>query len=167
MKEKILIMILLLSSFVFGQISSRILMNPVDKRWISMGELSGADGEINAITVQGYYLYAAGSFCGIKNIRAHDIARLHIPSNTWSAIGEEVEGRIFDVAVDSKDNIYIGGWFTIGYNEYGESEFDYILKWNGSKWESLPGRVNEIVYALEIDDFDNLMLAAGSLKRVT
>src|SRR5439155_10293741 len=48
--------------------------------------------------------------------------------------------------VDDSGNLYIGGLFTV----VGETQANYIAKWNGSSWSALGSGMNSEVYALAV-----------------
>ena len=73
----------------------------------------------------------------------------------WSNLGVGLDGAswiVHDMVVDSKDNLYVGGWFTYA----GGVSVSNIAKWDGSSWSSVDSGVNGRVLSLALDSFDNL-----------
>ncbi len=88
--------------------------------------------------------------------------------NQWQILGDHFSGgRAQAIAVDAQGNVYLGGLFEIVVNSDG-SEVDVlnIAKWNraAGKWEALGGGVNDDVFALAIDNGNNVYVG-GNLTR--
>jgi len=105
--------------------------------WSEVGNLNGlsANGFIRALTsdAQGN-VYVAGAF---KNQSGrYYVAKWSKTTNSWSEISNggnalQVNDVILSIAVDEKENIYVGGNFK---NANG---FHYVAVWNGTTWGEL------------------------------
>lgn len=86
----------------------------------------------------------------------------------WQILGDRFSGgRANTIAVDAQGNVYVGGLFEIVRNSDG-SEVDVlnIAKWNqaAGAWEALGGGVNDDVFALALDNSNNVYVG-GNLTR--
>jgi trimeric autotransporter adhesin len=76
------------------------------------------------------------------------------PSASWHALGSGLNGWPCAIAVDGTD-VYAGGGFT---NAGGNSDADYIARWDGASWHALGSVVNDIVNdgveAIAVDETD-------------
>jgi hypothetical protein len=86
--------------------------------------------------------------------------------SSWSALEGDLsrlvdtlaEGRdsniiITDMAVDSQDQLYAGGFF---YLIQEDRYVGYVARWDGSDWTLLGSGMNHTVYKLAVDGQDNL-----------
>jgi hypothetical protein len=83
------------------------------------------------------YLYIAGAFDMIGTVPAHSIARWHIASGTWSAIGADSimgEDAYINTIIWTSDGFYFAGDFDRGK---GDSAV-HIAHWDGNAWGTLP-----------------------------
>lgn len=97
----------------------------------------------NAIVVIGTDVYVGGDFTHAGPDKINFIAKWD--GNSWSDLGEGVNGVVRTIAVDGND-LYVGGNFT----QAGGVAANYIAKWNGSSWTPLGSGLNDQVYTLEI-----------------
>jgi hypothetical protein len=88
--------------------------------------------------------------------------------NQWQILGNRFPGgRAAALAVDNLGNVYVGGVFEYAVNDDGsEVVTQNIAKWNQAtgKWEALGGGVDDDVFALAIDNGNNVY-AGGNLTR--
>ncbi|HSA33201.1 MAG TPA: hypothetical protein P5077_05690, partial [bacterium] len=140
---------------------------PGDERWVSMNpEIPGTDGVIEVMVQQGDYLYIGGSFSVVKNIAANNIAYLHVPSGTWSALGNGISGSVEALAVDENGTVYAGGQFTMA----GGVTANHVAKWDGTEWSVLGTGIGEAsdgypqVHALALDENGDLYLGGWFTK---
>lgn len=101
--------------------------------WSAVG--SGMNGAVNALTVSGNALYAAGEFSTAGGGAASNIAKWN--GSSWSALGSGLQsnGYLYALAV-SGSTLYAGGEIWLA----GGETVDSIAKWNGSSWSALgPG----------------------------
>ena len=116
--------------------------------WSSFG--SGlASGWVQKIDIDSEgNLYAVGNFSYPSN-------RVGMWSgSSWSALGSGIDiyGSASSLAIDSDDNVYVGGGFT----EAGGNLANNIAMWNGTSWSALGGGVNSDVLAIAIDSENNV-----------
>ncbi len=115
-----------------------------DANWVSMGGLTGANGQVNASVTDGSgNLYIGGEFTIVGNTIATNIAQWN--GSSWSALGSGMNGYVDALAV-SGSTLYAGGYFTTA----GGSAATNIAKWNGSSWSALGSGMNSYVYALAV-----------------
>jgi|GEM_PF-2401499 len=110
-------------------------------------------------------VYIAGNFedDGLQSLR---VAKWS--GSQWQILGDRFSGgRAKALAVDALGNVYVGGLFEIVRNSDG-SEVDVlnIAKWNqaASKWEAVGRGVDDDVFALAIDNSNNVYVG-GNLTR--
>ena len=107
-----------------------------DANWVSMGGIPGANGQVNAVAVDGSgNLYIGGSFTQVGATFANNIAQWN--GSTWSALGSGVNDYVSALAV-SGSTLYAGGNFSIA----GGSQANCIAQWNGSTWSALGSGVS-------------------------
>jgi hypothetical protein len=94
--------------------------------------------------------YACGEFTLAGGVSAIRIAKWN--GSAWSALGTGLTGGSFitcnAIAIDSLDNVYVGGNFTSPANN--------IAKWDGSSWSALGTGLNNGCMAITIDSLDNV-----------
>ena len=91
---------------------------------------------------------------------------MHWDGSSWSTLGGDLsslvdtlaEGResniiINDLAVDSQDQLYAGGYF---YLSQADKYVGYVARWDGTAWTLLGSGMNQTVYDLAVDRHDNL-----------
>ena len=126
--------------------------------WSAVG--AGTNNAIYGIFIKDDILYMGGNFTTANGSPAYRFASYNIATTAWTAYGDVFSGgikTIYDVAVDSSDNIYVGGSFT--------APGSYIAKWNGSSWEAMDVGFTTNVFAIYIDSSDNVY--AGGSKNNT
>ena len=132
-----------------------------DDRWVPMNpEVPGTNGSISAMARHGDYLYIGGEFSVVKNILANNVARLHIPTGEWSALGSGINGSISAIAIDGNGNVYVGGGFTIE----GSVEDYNVAKWDGTLWSALGSGMSSYVSELAVDEKGNLYVGGDFEK---
>jgi hypothetical protein len=126
--------------------------------WFAMG--SGANGSVAAIAIAdlGDNIYVGGFF-GSAGAVANTvrIARFHLPSQTWNALGNGIPsqgGGVTSIAVIGND-VYVGGSFTF-------SGISNIAKFNTqtSTWSGFGTGANNFISALTLDG-DNLFVGGA------
>jgi hypothetical protein len=104
-------------------------------------------------------LYVGGNFTTAGGIVARGIAKWD--GTSWSNVGEGLSisstDRIDSIAIDSENNIYVGGTFST----IGEISIDKIAKWNGTSWSGLGSGLNVSCSAICIDENDNIYAGGG------
>src|SRR5262245_47910887 len=82
-----------------------------DANWVSMGGLPGANGQVNAVVVDGSgNLYIGGRFSVIGDVLARNIAKWN--GTNWSALGSGLSGGCSALAVSGIE-LFTGGEFTM------------------------------------------------------
>jgi hypothetical protein len=138
------------------------------RRWHSLGgglRKSGAlNGEAYDIAVSGENLYVVGDFDRVGELNVGGIARWHIPTQTWHAVGNGAGPRDevglatapITVAVEGND-LFIGGNF---YSIDGVDVYS-VAHWNGTRWSSLNDGVFDRRDILNDGGFVNDIAIAG------
>jgi len=136
--------------------------NPNTSTWSAL--TSGVNNFINSIAIDSTNnVYAGGQFTTAGGISANSIAKWNPNTNTWSALGSGVSPSsgiyIISVAIDSNNNVYIGGSFTTA----GGVSANYVAKWNPntSTWSALGSGTNNTVRALAIDSNGNVYIGGS------
>ncbi|MBE2282275.1 MAG: hypothetical protein IAE77_02295 [Prosthecobacter sp.] len=102
-----------------------------DADWVSTGDITGANGNVNALTTDASgNLYVAGEFTAIVNILANRIAKWD--GSVWTALGTGLNGTVHALKV-SGGIVYAGGEFT----QAGGMSANKIARWDGSSWSAL------------------------------
>ena len=115
-----------------------------DANWVSLGGITGANGQVNAAVIDGSgNLYIGGEFTIVGNAIANGIAQWN--GSSWSALGSGMNGYVDALAV-SGSTLYAGGDFTTA----GGSAATNIAQWNGSSWSALGSGINGNVQALAV-----------------
>jgi hypothetical protein len=95
-------------------------------------------------------VYVAGQFTTAGGDPANRIAMWN--GNSWSALGEGLNGFCYSLALDNEGNVYVGGGFT----EAGGVVANKIAKWDGANWSALGLGLNDDCRAIVIDEDGNL-----------
>ncbi|OAN47352.1 hypothetical protein A6A03_01015 [Chloroflexus islandicus] len=112
-------------------------------RWAPLDDGRGStlNGEVTAMVVSSDKLYVGGAFTDVAGIAEADyVAVWNVTTRQWSALGSNGRGdgamadRVNALAVDSKGNLYVGGFFT---DVAGMPAADNIAVWNGAQWSAL------------------------------
>lgn len=133
--------------------------------WTQVG--GGMNSTVHALTVfddgTGPALYAGGEFTLAGGVPVWRLAKWD--GQEWSAIGGGMGGHDTPtvLALTGFDDgtgpaLYVGGSFTVTDGGH----MNYIAKWNGKKWSSLSGGMNDRVRSFEVfDDGSGPALYAG------
>ncbi|HSH04284.1 MAG TPA: 6-bladed beta-propeller [Anaerolineae bacterium] len=142
----------------------------------------GVDGPVNAVAVASDgTVYVGGDFdnyrylCGgfppvICTSPANNLAKWD--DGVWSTVGysssaQGVNGPVLALAIDSADQVYVGGSFTgacLNVDCTSISRANNVIKYNhpGGSWSSLMDNgVNSVVRALAIDEQDKVYLGGS------
>jgi hypothetical protein len=122
------------------------------EQWHALGE--GMNSWVRALAVfddgSGPALYAGGHFTSAGGTDAAFIARWDFASETWSAVGDGLDGFVNSLAVfddGSSQALYAGGSFTAA----GGIPATGIARWNGSAWAAVGGGIDRgAVYAMAV-----------------
>lgn len=131
--------------------------NPINHiaRWDATGsswnDTGGTNGDVNALTYNGFNLYAGGGFSTAGITPANYIARSDVDYGTWYALGAGFNNPAYALAYDSYMNLlYAGGYFT-----------NNVAKWNSSSWQDLGTGTDGTVFSLACDLPGNNLYAGG------
>lgn len=148
--------------------------------WTTLGY--GLWGIVYALSLDHHgHLYAGGgslSICGdetctpgartaAKNLVVWDGAH-------WSPVNLGPNDIIFSMAVDSKDNLYVGGYFNFLCGDVpctvNGQQVNHIAKWTpapggGGNWSSVENGVNFSIHGLTVDKND-VLYAAGEFTYI-
>jgi len=131
--------------------------------WSALGD--GLQNQVNTLAVDSRgYLYTDALV--IPESGLPETIIMHWDGTSWSTLGGDLsslvdtlaEGResnilINDLAVDSRDQLYAGGYF---YLIQSDQYVGYVARWDGSSWTLLGSGMNHTVYELAVDGHDNL-----------
>ncbi len=67
-------------------------------------------GAVNAAVVHGGWLYIGGNFLGVGGVPANRLARYHLSSGQWEAVGATLDGDVQELYADGND-LYVAGFF--------------------------------------------------------
>jgi hypothetical protein len=119
--------------------------------WSALG--AGINGLVMSIVEfddgRGPALYAAGLFDAAGGQPMMNIARWDYAAQTWSAVGEGVDGAVIALAVyDSGAGaaLYAGGDF----QHAGSTPLGRVAKWDGKSWSALGSTANNTVRAMHV-----------------
>lgn len=116
--------------------------------------LAGLNGVVRTISEFDNSFCIGGDFTFFNgDLPIKHVACWNDNSQEWEQLGE-FNGTVYVLQVYNGD-LYAGGGFT----HSGESEVNYIARWNGSEWEALNTGVNGIVMTLEVHG--NKLIAGG------
>ncbi len=138
--------------------------------WSAVG--NGFNATVIALAVDGSdNVYAGGVFtlaCDATcNYATSTIVNYIAKWNgsTWSAMGNGFDAPVLALAVDSSDNVYAGGIFTLACdatcNPATSTTVNRIAMWNGSAWSAMGNGFDAPVSALAVDGSNNVY-AGGS-----
>ncbi len=124
--------------------------------WSSLG--TGTNLPVNTLVIgQDGSLYAGGAFGSAGGVaNTSEIAKWN--GSAWSSVSGGISsGQVYALAVGPDGALYIGGSFT----DVGDSNGDYVVKWNGQGFVSLGSGMNGNVYSLTVD-LDGILYASGA-----
>ncbi len=132
-------------------------------------------------------IYAGGYFTEIGGVKVNGIAKWD--GAKWSALGKGIGMDDKNkagiqrynttcypdaIACDSKDNVYVGGYFNLAEQSNGDCiAVNYFAKWDGAKWSAVgEGAVSKgttspykvggnVVYSVAIDKNDNVYIGGA------
>jgi len=117
----------------------------------------GSIHNVQALAARGHELYVGGKFTYAGGIVANNIVKWNSLSNTWSPLGDGINGTVDAIAVCNGE-IYVGGLFSLA----GGVPANNIAKWNGHRWSALGSGVKGIVYAIGV--FGKEVYVGGSFS---
>ncbi len=131
--------------------------------WSALGD--GLKNPVNTLAVDSRgYLYT--DVLTFPESGLPETVIMHWDGSSWSrlegdlsslvdtlAVGRDSNILINDLAVDSQDQLYAGGYF---YLIQADQYVGYVARWDGSDWTLLGSGMNHTVYNLAVDGQDNL-----------
>ncbi len=143
--------------------------DPVNSTWSALVDSLGGNGVsygpsysfVSSIAIDSLgNVYVGGQFDKAGGINTtYNIAKWTPSTSTWSSLGSPngTNNQVLAIAIDSLDNVYIGGLFTLvgGINAY------HIAKWDGSSWSALVvssggNGTTSTIRAIAIDSSNNV-----------
>jgi len=130
--------------------------NPNTSTWSALG--SGLNNDVESIAIDSLNnVYVAGYFTSAGGVPVNYIAKWNPNTSIWSALGSGLGPSgidIYSIAIDSVDNVYVGGQFTSA----GGISVNNIAKWNSNTnvWSALTSGINFYVISIAIDSVDNV-----------
>ena len=136
--------------------------NPNTNTWSAL--TSGINNQTFSIAIDSVdNVYVGGQFTTAGGVSAKNIAKWNPNTSTWSALGSGTNTGagigVYSVAIDSVNNVYIGGSFTTA----GGVPVNYIAKWNPntSTWSALGNGLTTTdvffgVFSIAIDSLNNV-----------
>jgi hypothetical protein len=120
-----------------GPIDAAHLARWDGSKWWGVGR--GTDGPVHTLALGGRDLYIGGSFGTADSIRTNNIARLTIPTASWSTLDSGVysigQGDEVNAIAIEGNGIYVGGRFRIAGDNVNIVR--HVAHWNGSSWDAL------------------------------
>lgn len=135
---------------------------PDDERWNPDSANLNANGTVYTIGLGDNYgsCYVGGHFDTIGGVPAKNLAFFEdgFPES-FTEVGGGVKGGDVRSIIRLLDNeLYIGGSF----NQVGDSTANSVAHWKDSKWETMEGGVDGIVYSLAL--VGNFVYVGGAFK---
>jgi hypothetical protein len=131
--------------------------NPNTSTWSAL--TSGLNDYVESIAIDSLNnVYVGGYFTSAGGVPVNYIAKWNPNTSTWSALGSGIVGAfgldIYSIAIDSLNNVYVGGYFTSA----GGVPVNNIAKWNPntSTWSALTSGINYLTLSIAIDSADNV-----------
>ena len=120
-----------------------------DEPWDDGFLLTGTDGSVMAVAVNGTNIFIGGYFDHAGDIPAENIAKWDGVS--WSSLGYGLDSAVNGLAVSGTD-LYACGNFV--QNAELTITLNHIAKWNGSSWSALGSGLNSQALAVATNGTD-------------
>ena len=131
--------------------------NPNTSTWFAL--TSGLNDYVESIAVDSSNnVYVGGYFTTAGGVSVNNIAKWNPNTSTWSALGSGIVGAfgldINSIAIDSLNNVYVGGYFTSA----GGVPVNNIAKWNPNTntWSALTSGISFVTNTIAIDSSNNV-----------
>ena len=104
------------------------------KQWHSLdgGLSSNSQAKVHAIMLIDNQVYVGGVFNAAGDVEVNNIARWD--GAQWHALAGGVNGKIYAMAHDNSNNIYVGGY---RISQADTVEVSAVAKWDGEKWSDM------------------------------
>lgn len=116
-----------------------------DVYWDDRFGIVGSPVRVSALAVNGRDVYVGGTD---SQLQLNNIAKWD--GNSWSPLGEGVDGIVHAIAVGGS-GVYVGGTFITATDAGGAKTVNHIARWDGNGWSPLGEGVNGAVYAIAVD----------------
>ena len=111
-------------------------------------------------------IYIGGAFTEVAgNSNLENLAKWDDDNKSWTSVNsvdDDVKGEVSSLALDSNNNLYIGGSFG---QVNSNSNLEKLAKWDGSSWTSVNGVDDDIiggaVETIAIDSSDNIYIGGN------
>ena len=109
----------------------------LNSQWASVGGgITGSDVMALAVDLDNWsHMLVGGTFSQAGAVPANNIVRW--AGNQWEALGEGLNGTVYDIALSGSDVYAAGQFFTADY-----LLFNILAKWDGSTWTMLGDQIN-------------------------
>lgn len=98
------------------------------------------------------------------------VAALAPDGGAWTSLGSGLNNEVRALALQGQatpslvdDTLYAGGFFT---DAGGDTDADKIAAWDGTSWSALGSGLDDVAFALAVDESRNLVYAGGRFTRV-
>ncbi len=142
-----------------------VTWDPATETWAPVGIPDTGAAAINWVSAMAFdsegNLYVTGKFTNFADVAAAD----HFAKwdgSAWSALGTPLAGaaaitEAHAIAIDSQDNIYVGGNFL---NWADDANADMLVMWDGTAWAAVNSTaLNNDVRSIAIDPEDVVYIA--------
>ncbi|HPM45969.1 MAG TPA: hypothetical protein PL056_02760, partial [bacterium] len=137
-----------------------------DDNWVSISEHQGVgwNGLTSVKSIHHYedYIYVGGEFSAVKSTLANSVARLHLPTGIWSALGSGLNGGVVSLSIVNSEKIFAAGQFQL---EDDDHYYDGVYMWNGENWEVISLDFDGDIFSTAIDKNGNLYVA-GEFRNI-
>lgn len=142
--------------FVLLQVSAT-LNTVYAGEWDNRFASPGTDGQVNAIAVDGPYVYIGGNFNSIDSIKVRNIAVLNTETGEWSEVGGGIEGTVLTLKVHN-GILYAGGRI-----RRDDVSGNALMMWDGNEWSNPGGgfQSNTDIRDIAFDEDDNMYVTGN------
>lgn len=156
----------------FGVPSAMSLLDLSARTWTSTPGTT-FNQRIEAVAAQGSTtpstsddtIYVGGPFTSPGS----NVAALTPNGGAWAALGTGLNNEVRALALRGQgtptitdDTLYAGGFFT---DAGGDTGADKIASWDGTSWSALGSGVDDVAFALAVDESRNLVYAGGRFTK--
>lgn len=111
---------------------------------------------VSAVAADDENIYVGGDFDIADTLTARNVAVWNRALQSWSPLGDGLNGTVYALTLDGNGTLYAGGSF----NRSGATVVNRIARWDGSAWQPLGEGVDGNVLALAVAD--GILYAGGS-----
>lgn len=155
--------------FVFALVLFVLALNPTSDhvrhahaasnggRWDKRFTSPLSSGIVYASAASGDALYIGGEFEQVGGVDANNIAKWDSTLQTWSALGDGIQGQVYDITIIGED-VFVGGNFSAA----GGIAVNHLAKWDGAQWSDVGGGVSDSAAACPQCVHVNVLAANGN-----